>query len=129
MFVVWAGLDLTLLLDRCPSGGCGNHVKRHLFPWLRAVVSGPSMVPTLRAGDVVIASRRASVRPGDVVLARFRTMPDRLVVKRTVRAVGGGWWLASDNTFADGDSAVHGVADVAARVVLRVHGWRLSRVL
>jgi hypothetical protein len=46
------------------------------------------------------------------------------VVKRAVRAADGGWWLASDNSFAGGDSAVHGVADVVARVVLRVWpGW------
>ena len=90
------------------------------------------MVPTLHHGDVVLARRvgrrRGSsggagrVRPGDVVLARFRTMPDRLVVKRAVRPADGGWWLASDNTFAGGDSEVHGVADVEAVVVLRVHG-------
>ena len=88
-------------------------------------VSGPSMVPTLHHGDVVLAlrtARRRRVRPGDVVLARFRTMPDRLVVKRAVRPVEDGWWLASDNTFAGGDSETHGVADVEARVVLRLRG-------
>ena len=99
---------------------------------LRAVeVSGPSMVPTLRHGDVVLARRvggRTPVSPGDVVLARFRSLPGRLVVKRTVRPLDGGWWLASDNSFAGGDSAVHGVADVEARVVLRLRGLRVHRV-
>jgi hypothetical protein len=42
------------------------------------------------------------------------------VVKRVVRADGEGWWLASDNPFAGGDSAAHGVAEVLARVVLRL---------
>ena len=89
------------------------------------------MVPTLRHGDVVLArrlGRRSSPAPGYVVLARFRTMPDRLVVKRVVRAVDGGWWLASDNTFAGGDSEVHGVADVEARVLMVVRGRRLQLV-
>ena len=65
------------------------------------------------------------MRVGDVVLARYRSMPDRPVLKRVARGDGDGWWLASDNTNAGGDSAVHGTADVDARVVLRVRGWSL----
>jgi phage repressor protein C with HTH and peptisase S24 domain len=86
----------------------------------RIRVAGPSMVPTLRDGDTVIVWRRARVRPGDVVLATFRTLPDRLVLKRAVRVTDGGWWVASDNTFAGGDSAAHGAAEVHGRVVLRI---------
>jgi signal peptidase I len=86
----------------------------------RVVVSGPSMVPTLRPGDVLLVRHRAAVRPGDVVLARYRALPDRLVVKRAVRPEDGGWWLASDNAFAGGDSTTHGVADVLASVTLRL---------
>jgi phage repressor protein C with HTH and peptisase S24 domain len=83
-------------------------------------IVGPSMVPTLKDGDTVVAWSGARIRIGDVVLARFRALPDRLVVKRAQRAVDGGWWLASDNTFAGGDSEVHGVADVQARAVIRL---------
>ncbi|MEO6885139.1 MAG: S24 family peptidase [Jatrophihabitantaceae bacterium] len=90
-----------------------------LLPWQRVRVSGPSMVPTLRDGDVVLVRHGARVRPGDVVLARYRSMPDRLVLKRVVHADGDGWWLASDNEAASGGSDVHGVADVLARVVVR----------
>lgn len=86
----------------------------------RVRVLGPSMVPALRHGDTVIVRRGAPIRPGDVVLATFRALPDRLVLKRAVRAVDGGWWLASDNAFAGGDSAAHGVADVHGRVWLRI---------
>jgi Peptidase S24-like len=91
-----------------------------VLPVQRVTVRGPSMVPVLRDGDTVLVRHGCAVRPGDVVLARFRAMPQRLVLKRAVRPDGDGWWLASDNTFAGGDSAVHGVADVLARVVLRV---------
>jgi phage repressor protein C with HTH and peptisase S24 domain len=84
-------------------------------------VSGASMVPTLRHGDRVVVRHGAPIRTGDVVLARFRTMPDRLVLKRAVHAADGGWWLVSDNEFAGGDSRTHGVADVEARAV-----WVLS---
>lgn len=76
------------------------------------------MVPTLRHGDVVIVRHGAQVRPGDVVLARFRDGPDRPVLKRVSRREGAGWWLVSDNAAAGGDSSVHGVADVHARVIL-----------
>ena len=92
---------------------------RPLFPLHRVRVVGPSMVPALRHGDTVIVWHGARIRPGDLVLATFRALPDRLVLKRAVHAVDGGWWLASDNAFAGGDSAAHGVADVHARVVLR----------
>jgi phage repressor protein C with HTH and peptisase S24 domain len=84
------------------------------------------MSPTLRDGDVVIVRHGVSPRPGDVVLARFRDMPDRPVLKRVVRAEGDGWWLASDNAQAGGDSTTHGVADVIARVFVR---WRRGSVV
>jgi len=90
-----------------------------------ALVRGPSMVPALRDGDCVVVRRRARVRPGDVVVARYRSRPDLLVVKRAVEASGGGWLLASDNPFVDGPS---GVADVEARVVLRYWPLPVRRV-
>jgi phage repressor protein C with HTH and peptisase S24 domain len=74
------------------------------------------MVPALHDGDRVLVRHGAPIRGGDLVLARFRTMPQRPVLKRAVRPQDGGWWLRSDNAFAGGDSAVHGIADVAARV-------------
>ncbi|MGB8649243.1 MAG: S24 family peptidase [Mycobacteriales bacterium] len=80
------------------------------------LVSGPSMVPTLRDGDCLLVARGRQVRPGDLVVARFRSRPALLVVKRAVRPLDGGWELASDNPFVDGPT---GVADVEARVLLR----------
>jgi len=94
----------------------------------RARVSGPSMVPTLRSGDEVLVRYDADVRAGDVVLARFRSLPDRLVVKRAVQPDGDGWLLHSDNAFAGGDSAAHGTADVLGKVVLRLRPGLPRRV-
>jgi phage repressor protein C with HTH and peptisase S24 domain len=104
-------------------------VREAVLPWQFVRVSGPSMVPTLRDGDAVIVRHGAPIRPGDVVLARYRSMPDRFVLKRAVREVDGGWWLSSDNAAAGGDSAVHGVADVLARAVLRLRRGSLPRRL
>ena len=84
------------------------------------LVRGPSMAPTLRDGDAVLARRGGRPpRPGDVVVGRFRSRPDLLVVKRVVRAEGSGWWLQGDNDLVADDSRAHGVADVDARVILR----------
>jgi len=85
------------------------------------------MVPTLRDGDVVLVRHGARVRPGDVVLARFRDLPERPVLKRAARPESGGWWLVSDNPAAGNDSATHGAADVLARVVVRWHRGSLPR--
>jgi phage repressor protein C with HTH and peptisase S24 domain len=78
------------------------------------------MAPTLRHGDAVLTRRGGRpVRPGDVVLARFPTRPDLLVVKRAVRHEGDGWWLEGDNPLVTDDSRSYGPAVVEARVVLR----------
>jgi phage repressor protein C with HTH and peptisase S24 domain len=86
------------------------------------LVTGPSMVPTLHAGDCLVVRRGARVRPGDVVVARYRSRPDLLVVKRAVEPRDGGWLLASDNPFVE---APDGVADVEAKVLFRY--WPVSR--
>lgn len=80
------------------------------------------MRPTLRPGDCLLVSRRAAVRPGDLVVARFAERPGLLVVKRAVRPVASGWWLASDNPDVDGRGLTAGPGQVEARVLLRY--WR-----
>jgi hypothetical protein len=92
---------------------------RTLLPWQLVRVSGPSMVPTLRHGDRVLVRWGARVHPGDVVLGRFRSLPELLVIKRADHRLDGGWHLRSDNGYAGGDSSSHGVADVLARAQWR----------
>ena len=95
------------------------------------LVRGPSMAPTLRDGDCLLVRRGGRpVRPGDVVVARFLSRPDLLVVKRAVRRDGEGWWLRSDNELVTDDSRRYGPGRVLGRVVLRywprpgrIHGW------
>jgi phage repressor protein C with HTH and peptisase S24 domain len=91
-----------------------------LLPWQFVLVRGVSMLPTLREGDRVLVRHGARIRPGDVVLARFADLPDRLVLKRAERRVAGGWWVGSDNAAVGGDSGTHGPAEVLARVVARL---------
>ncbi|WBB66631.1 S24/S26 family peptidase [Micromonospora sp. WMMD812] len=89
-------------------------------PLTAVLVTGPSMAPTLRHGDAVLVRRGGRpVRPGDVVVAVFRTRPDLLVVKRAVRPQDGGWWLRGDNDLVTDDSRAYGVADVRGRVLAR----------
>ena len=84
------------------------------------LVRGPSMAPTLRDGDALLVRRGGRrIRPGDIVVATFRSRPDLLVVKRAVREEDGGWWLRGDNEFVTDDSRAYGVADVVGRVVFR----------
>jgi phage repressor protein C with HTH and peptisase S24 domain len=77
------------------------------------------MAPALRHGDLILVVRSARARPGEVVVARFRSRPDLLVVKRVLRPEGDGWWLIGDNELIGADSRAYGVADVTGRVLLR----------
>ncbi|MYT97616.1 MULTISPECIES: nickel-type superoxide dismutase maturation protease [unclassified Streptomyces] len=90
---------------------------------LRVVeVTGPSMVPTLYHGDLLLVQYGALVRTGDVVILRHPFQQDLLVVKRAVERRPGGWWVRGDNTFAGGDSTDYGVVPeelVLARVRAR----------
>ena len=98
--------------------------------WVLARVTGPSMAPTVRHGDRLLARRMGpsdGVRPGGVVLARFPARPELLVVKRVRRAVPGGYWVEGDNRLVADDSRAFGPAVVVGVVVARVwpHPGRL----
>lgn len=91
-------------------------------PFGKAVVRGPSMVPTLRDGDVLLVRYGVLVRAGDVVVARHPLQQDLLLVKRAAERREGGWWLLGDNPYAEPDSRVFGVVPdelVLARAVAR----------
>jgi nickel-type superoxide dismutase maturation protease len=87
--------------------------------WLFTVmVQGPSMVPTLKAGDALVVRRTNIARPGDVAVVRFGEDPS-LYVKRLHHLVDGGWWALGDNAYASSDSRAYGPAHVVGRVLFR----------
>ncbi|MGX1913807.1 nickel-type superoxide dismutase maturation protease [Streptomyces phaeochromogenes] len=81
---------------------------RAALPFGTAEVTGPSMVPTLQHGDLLVVQYGARVRPGDVVVLRHPFQQDLLVVKRAAERREGGWWVLGDNTYAGGDSTDYG---------------------
>lgn len=88
--------------------------------WWALEVSGPSMAPTLRHGDWLMARRRTRIRVGDIVVARRPDRPGVLIVKRVARISAEGYWLVGDNPLASDDSAVFGsVPQVEAKVLFR----------
>ena len=92
--------------------------------WVLARVSGPSMSPTVRSGDRLLARRLPAgraARIGDVVLARFPARPQLLVVKRVRRLLADGrCWVEGDNALVADDSRAFGPAVAVGRVVGRV---------
>ena len=94
-----------------------------LLSWQRIRIAGYSMTPALLPGDLVLVRHGAAVRPGAIVLARFRAEPELLVIKRALRPQPDGWLLASDNPRAGSDSRTYGIAEVTA-VAVRI--WHRS---
>ncbi|MCF8539794.1 MAG: S26 family signal peptidase [Candidatus Nanopelagicales bacterium] len=79
------------------------------FPYFLVRVIGPSMEPTLRNGDVWVASRRVSgVSVGDVVVFAHPLRTSLTEVKRVMRPEGDAWWLEGDNAEFSTDSRSYG---------------------
>ena len=90
------------------------------FPLRLYRVSGDSMAPTYRPGDLLLGRRWFRVRVGQVVVART---PERPLVKRIKAIDEAGVWLEGDNPAASTDSRQRGafqLSDVEAVVVLRL---------
>jgi nickel-type superoxide dismutase maturation protease len=116
------GSSATLLAVIESDSGAGA-VPPLASAWALARITGPSMSPTVRHGDRLLVRRvrtGAAVAPGSVVLARFPSRPDLLVVKRVRRPVPGGHWVEGDNPLVADDSRAYGPAVVVGRVVARL---------
>ena len=86
----------------------------------RFVVSGPSMLPTLRPGDRLLVARSRRLRPGDIVVVRDPRSLSNLVCKRVVAADPRHIVVRGDNAEASTDSRAFGPVPTE---------WVIGRVL
>ena len=61
------------------------------LPYRRIRVRGPSMAPTLKDGDVVLARRTDVPQTGDVVVVTWVNRPGQLSIKRATRQEQDSW--------------------------------------
>lgn len=80
-----------------------NHIAK-FWPVALIRVSGESMLPTYRHGDVLVGWRWFRPRIGQVVTVRS----DRLLVKRIVRMESSRCWVEGDNAAHSLDSRQFG---------------------
>jgi nickel-type superoxide dismutase maturation protease len=77
------------------------------WPVWRVAVAERSMEPALSPGDWLLVRRRMRagrpprIRAGQLVIARHPHHRELLLVKRAARRLPGGWWLESDNPYAE----------------------------
>jgi inner membrane protease subunit 1 len=94
-----------------------------VLAWVRPrrfVVTGDSMLPTLRPGDRLLVARIGHAREGDLVVVRDPRSPSRLVCKRVVSADARHIVVRGDNPDASTDSRAFGPVPVE---------WVIGRVL
>lgn len=83
-------------------------------------VSGHSMLPTCRPGDVLVGWRWFRPQPGQVVIAQT---PQRCLVKRVVRLSPGQAWLEGDNAAESTDSRSQGlypIEEIKVQVIAKL---------
>ena len=83
-------------------------------------VSGESMLPTYRDGDLLLGWRWFVPKPGQVVVAHT---PERYIIKRVKKVEGVEVWLEGDNTMVSTDSRSYGPFNLKmleARVIIKV---------
>lgn len=96
-------------------------------------VTGPSMAPTLQAGDWLVASSRipsSSVQVGDWVLVTDPLHPGRTIIKRVeaiepaTKAAEAQWFIVGDNASHSLDSRHFGAISAASFQAKPLWFWR-----
>jgi signal peptidase I len=85
-------------------------------------VSGPSMEPTLRDGDIIFAKKilKEKIKPSDVVVARYQ---NRDIIKRVLDIKDETISLIGDNPDFSNDSRNYGY------ISLKCVGWLVVAVI
>jgi nickel-type superoxide dismutase maturation protease len=96
-----------------------------VFGIAQVTVIGPSMQPAVQHGERWLVTAGKG-RPGQIVLFREPDRPELRSVKRIVRVLPDGVWVAGDNPAASRDSRHYGV--VPFDHVVGILRWRLRRV-
>jgi nickel-type superoxide dismutase maturation protease len=74
----------------------------------RVEVVGPSMEPTLVAGERLLVRRSNRVKPGDIIVFVDPTEPSRKLIKRISDTTHAGFVVTGDNSGASRDSGEFG---------------------
>jgi signal peptidase I len=97
--------------------------------WGTVLVSGSSMEPALRAGDMLVVRYGGKVRPADVVVVELPGGRP-VSVKRAVSLSADGWWIEGDSPSSSTDSRQLGrVPESAVRGRAVVRYWPRPRRL
>ncbi|HEX6278903.1 MAG TPA: nickel-type superoxide dismutase maturation protease [Pyrinomonadaceae bacterium] len=110
--------------DGIPQAGRLDRIRLVLGRFYGFRVEGDSMLPILRPGDKVLVDPKATLAPGDIVLARHPFRSSVRVLKR-LDSVGsdGRLFLAGDNPKESEDSRSFGSVsqgDLLGKVVARL---------
>ncbi len=95
-----------------------------LVGWHVADVSGQSMEPTYRSGDMVLVKRCKTLKEGDVAV--YKTAGGAHIIHRVVIAMDDGlYWFQGDNN-PQPDVELVTQDQIIGRVILHVHGYPIS---
>ena len=90
------------------------------FPLKLYRISGTSMLPTYKPGDVLLGWLWFQPRPGQAVIVRTS---DRMLVKRIKQIEDGQVWVEGDNPIESTDSRLLGpmlTSDITAMVIAKL---------
>ncbi len=76
-----------------------------------AKVEGSSMLPVLKAGDLILLLKTQKLKAGQIAIAKRPDRPNLLVIKRVKSVTKNGYWLEGDNDTQSDDSRIFGEVD------------------
>ena len=76
-----------------------------------AKVEGSSMMPQLKAGDLIFLLKTQKLKVGQIAIAKRPDRQNLLVIKRVKAVTKNGYWLEGDNSSESDDSRIFGEVD------------------